>query len=161
MSASRYAQQEAENNQRAKQWLSNLLGVDVEDDLFSALADGVLLCSIVNTIKPNTIPKVNPTGRCKKFVAKKMENINNFIMGARRIGVLTSYLFDPQEFVQKRRPDKLVNCLLKLEEIAKRNGINAETQSEALSQIQNQIEEQEQARLAAIAAEVKYNIIII
>jgi hypothetical protein len=33
-------------------------GLEVGEDFFAALGDGVLLCSIINTIKPGTIPKV-------------------------------------------------------------------------------------------------------
>jgi hypothetical protein len=35
-----------------------MLGLEVEDDFFTVLYDGVILCSIINTIKPGTIPKV-------------------------------------------------------------------------------------------------------
>eukprot|EP01099_Mayorella_cantabrigiensis_P008790 TRINITY_DN860_c0_g2_i1.p1 TRINITY_DN860_c0_g2~~TRINITY_DN860_c0_g2_i1.p1 ORF type:complete len:320 (-),score=155.74 TRINITY_DN860_c0_g2_i1:408-1322(-) len=143
MSASAYAQREAEEAERARLWLQNLLGLDVEHDFFEALGDGVLLCSIVNTIKPGTIPKVNPSGRAKKNKAKKMDNINNFINGARRIGVLKSYLFEVEEFVAHKRPDKLIKCLLKLEEVAKKNGIEAGVHGEIVLEFQRQVEEED------------------
>lgn len=90
-------------------------GLEVGEDFFVALGDGVLLCSIINTIKPGTIAKVlsgimkrkhtsnlidffpnqvNPAGRAKKLPPKRMENINNFIFGARTLGMLKSQLFE-------------------------------------------------------------------
>jgi len=146
MTSSGYAKKEAEDKAKARDWLSNLLGLDVQDDFFAELGDGVLLCSIVNTIKPGTIKKVNPSGRCKKLIVKKMENINNFLLGARRIGVFNSYLFEVDEFVAQKRLDKLIRCLLKLEEIAKKNGINVSEAGEIVLELQKKVEEEDLIR---------------
>lgn len=128
MSARLQALEKAEAD-KARQWLEDTLGaesdhthtllvivnirsgLEVGEDFFVALGDGVLLCSIINTIKPGTINKVrhcipqscspclineqvNPAGRAKKLPPKRMENINNFIFGARKLGMLKSQLFE-------------------------------------------------------------------
>jgi len=123
---------EAEEAGKAKQWLEDFLGLEVGDDYFDVLGDGVLLCSIINTIKPGTIKKVNPSGRAKKFPPKKMENINNFILGARTLGLLKSNLFEIPEFLERRRPDRLVRTLIGLENLAKKNGIDRSAGSNIL-----------------------------
>jgi hypothetical protein len=41
---------------------------------------------------------VNPAGRAKKLPPKRMENINNFILGARKLGMLKSQLFEVRDF---------------------------------------------------------------
>jgi len=143
MTSKSYAIQEAEQKEKARVWLENLLGLQVEDDFFVALGDGVLLCSIVNTIKPGTIPKVFSAARCKKITAKRLDNINSFVAGARRIGVFSSYMFDVSEFAAGKRQDKLIKCLLKLEEIAKKSGIEA---GENVLALQAQIEEEDQKK---------------
>ena len=53
-----------------------------------------------------------------------MENINNFILGARKLGLLKSQLFELPEFLEKKRHDRLVKCVLSLEQLAKKNGID-------------------------------------
>jgi len=151
MSAQAYAQKEAEEQEKARLWLENLLGLDVENDFFAALGDGVLLCSIVNTIKPGTVPKVFSAARCKKIITKKMDNINSFIAGARRIGVFSSYMIDAPEFAAGKRLDKLVRCLLKLEEIAKKAGIE---RGENVLALAGQIEDEDRKKREAIEAEI-------
>jgi len=86
-----------------------------------------------------------------------MDNINSFVAGARRIGVFPSYLFDVSEFAAGKRQDKLVKCLLKLEEIAVKAGIDRSS-GESMLEFQRNIEEQdakkdESARLEAEAHE--------
>jgi len=117
------AQEQAEAAHAAK-WLEDLLGLEVGDNFFDALGDGVLLCSIINTVKPGTISKVNPSGRAKKFPPKRMENINAFIFGARKLGMLKSQLFELPEFLERKRHDRLVKTVLNLEKLAVTNGID-------------------------------------
>lgn len=40
-------------------WLFDMIGYDVGDNLFEALGDGVILCSICNTIRPGIVTKVH------------------------------------------------------------------------------------------------------
>jgi len=133
---------------KAKQWLEGLLGLEVGDDFFDVLGDGVLLCSIINTIKPGTIKKVNPTGRAKKFPPKKMENINNFIFGARTLGLLKSNLFEIPEFLERKRPDRLVRTLIGLEALAKKAGIDRSAGSSIMS-MSAELEEEDKKKAAA------------
>jgi hypothetical protein len=79
-----------------------MIGIDVGESLFDALSDGVILCSICNTLRPGIVPKVlqyffpplilqmqrisppvqvNPA---PKIAFKKMENINNFLKACQR-----------------------------------------------------------------------------
>lgn len=68
--AKRDPQQEAE----AKEWIETVLGkkfpagVTFEDHL----KDGIVLCELLNTIQPGSIPKINTSGGDFKM----MENIN-------------------------------------------------------------------------------------
>jgi len=46
-----------------RQWVSQMLGEKIDGDLSEALKSGVILCKLLNKIKPNTIEKFN-TKKC-------------------------------------------------------------------------------------------------
>ena len=46
-----------ERGEKAKQWIEGILKETIPDDLHLALHDGVILCRVVNTIKPDMIKK--------------------------------------------------------------------------------------------------------
>jgi chemotaxis protein histidine kinase CheA len=155
MSEGKYRQQEAEQEEKARKWLEDLLGLEVENDFFVALGDGVLLCSIVNTIRPGTINKVFSAARCKKIISKKMDNINSFMAGARRIGVFPSYMIDLNEFAARKRQDKLVKTLVKLQEIAEKAGIVRGSEAgQNILALQTQIEDEDRKKEDALKAEI-------
>jgi len=84
-----------------------------------------------------------------------MDNINSFMAGARRIGVFPSYMFDLNEFAAKKRQDKLVRTLLKLQEIAEKSGIVRGSEgSQNILSLQNQIEEEDKKKEEALKAEI-------
>lgn len=72
-------------DQEAQQWIETILGrkfpagVKYED----YLRDGVVLCELINKIKPGSVNKVNTTGGDFKM----MENINKFQAACKAYGV--------------------------------------------------------------------------
>jgi len=74
-------------------WINNLLGVKLQKNLVDCIADGVLLCKIVNKIRPGTIRSFHqsPTN-----IARRMENIGFFMTACqRRFEIPSSQLFEP------------------------------------------------------------------
>ncbi len=51
-----------------REWLYEMVGLDVGVNLFEALSDGVVLCSIANTIRPGIVPKVITDRICLRRV---------------------------------------------------------------------------------------------
>ena len=56
----------ADHTRAAKIEAYDLSGLEVGEDFFVMLGDGVLLCSIINTIKPGTISKVRTLSPCAR-----------------------------------------------------------------------------------------------
>jgi len=75
-----------------------------------------------------------------------MENINNFIFGARTLGLLKSSLFDITEFQERKRPDRLVRTLIGLEGLAKKAGIDRSAGS-AIMSMSAELEEEDKKKL--------------
>eukprot|EP01105_Mastigella_eilhardi_P018837 TRINITY_DN4395_c0_g1_i1.p1 TRINITY_DN4395_c0_g1~~TRINITY_DN4395_c0_g1_i1.p1 ORF type:complete len:821 (+),score=188.59 TRINITY_DN4395_c0_g1_i1:105-2465(+) len=73
-----------------RRWLLALLPASCSgtSPLCTLLKDGTVLCEMINTVKPGTIPKVNKS----VFVFKQAENIENFLKASKEIG-FTGQLF--------------------------------------------------------------------
>lgn len=71
------------------QCIESRLKVSLPDDLPSALMDGVVLCHLVNHIRPRSVLSIHvPSPAVPKLtVAKCRRNVDNFIDACRRIGV--------------------------------------------------------------------------
>jgi hypothetical protein len=75
------------------EWINNLLGIKIQKKLIDLIGDGVLLCKIVNKIRPGTIRSFHqsPTN-----IARRMENIGFFMNACqRRFEISSSQLFEP------------------------------------------------------------------
>jgi hypothetical protein len=64
-------QQEAE----CRQWIESVTGMPIGDDFHAGLKSGVILCELLNRLKPNTIKKINRG----KMPFVQRENISNYL----------------------------------------------------------------------------------
>lgn len=94
------------------EWIRGIVGIKSEEEnLFSLIEDGVVLCKLINKF----IPK-----RCayteSPVVFKKMENIESFLQAAKEIGVLDTETFQTCDlvFAEKRNEKQVAICLYSL-----------------------------------------------
>ncbi|KAL7013609.1 hypothetical protein ACKWTF_015490 [Chironomus riparius] len=75
----------AEQEQEAQEWIETVLGAKFPpgETYESALKDGIILCKLMNKIKPGSVPKINTSGASFKM----MENINVFQKAIKEYGV--------------------------------------------------------------------------
>jgi len=72
----------------ARSWIEAVLGDGLpSDDLHECLRDGVLLCNLLNNIRPGTVKKINKS----KIPFMQMENINWYLQGVRTLGILQEF----------------------------------------------------------------------
>jgi hypothetical protein len=75
------------------EWINHLLGIKLKKKLIDLIADGVLLCKIVNKIRPGTIRSFHQS---PSNIARKMENIGFFMTACqKRFEISSSQLFEP------------------------------------------------------------------
>ena len=71
----------------ARQWIQSITGNErigkISEDFHAVLKDGVILCELLNTIKPKTVKKIHKS----TIPYKQIENISNFTRGCRTLGV--------------------------------------------------------------------------
>ncbi|OAG32859.1 hypothetical protein NEIG_01738 [Nematocida sp. ERTm5] len=106
-------------------WIKGILSLKINEkteNLMDLLADGMVLCNLINAFIPN---------KCKakqsSIVFKKMENIDMFLRAAKEIGVLDSELFQTVDLVQedRRNPKQVAICLYSLSRNLKRQFPNS------------------------------------
>ncbi|XP_078534382.1 LIM and calponin homology domains-containing protein 1 [Lissotriton helveticus] len=76
----------------AQKWMEQVTGRSVGDkDFRSGLENGILLCELLNAIKPGLVKKIN---RLPTPIAG-LDNIALFLRGCKELGLKESQLFDP------------------------------------------------------------------
>jgi len=77
-----------ESEERAAKWIEELTGEDVYD-FYEALKSGIILCKLINKIKPNTIQKINelPT------TLHQRDNIKLYLTSCEQLGLSPLDLF--------------------------------------------------------------------
>lgn len=96
-------------------WVESLIGRQFPTSDFEvALKDGLILCDLVNAVKPGTIKKVNNS----KLAFKQMENIEQFLTAIRNMGVRNTDLFQTVDLYEGKNIPKVVECLYMFASVA-------------------------------------------
>jgi len=75
-----------------------MIGEKIDGDLSEALKSGVILCKLLNKIKPNTIEKFNT----KNVPLAERENIRAYLDGVKKVGLSQSDLFMVSDLYEKK-----------------------------------------------------------
>ncbi|KAF7248329.1 LIM and calponin-likey domains-containing protein 1, partial [Varanus komodoensis] len=98
----------------AQQWIEQVTGRSFGDtDFRSALENGVLLCELLNSIKPGLIKKIN---RLPTPIAG-LDNIALFLRGCKELGLKESQLFDPGDLQDTSSRATNLDCTRKLKNV--------------------------------------------
>jgi len=87
-----------------KHWVETVGGQKVNGDLFETLKDGVILCELINQVKPGT---------CKKYKSSSVafvcrQNIEIFLKGCKSLGVQQNDLFETRDLYDGQRPESVL-----------------------------------------------------
>ncbi|XP_027312991.1 LIM and calponin homology domains-containing protein 1 isoform X10 [Anas platyrhynchos] len=100
----------------AQKWIEQVTGRSFgEKDFRSGLENGILLCELLNAIKPGLIKKIN---RLPTPIAG-LDNIILFLRGCKELGLKESQLFDPGDLqdTSNRVTVKNIDCSRKLKNV--------------------------------------------
>jgi len=93
---------------RLLHWIERLTQWNFRLPFHQEIKDGVVLCQLINMIKPDTIKKVHTD---TKVVYRHIENIKNFIDSAIAFGVRPSLCFDSLDLYEFVDIGKVVTCI--------------------------------------------------
>jgi hypothetical protein len=82
--------------------------VKQQEDVVAPLRSGVLLCKLINIIKPGSVKKINHS----RMSFKQMENIGKFLSAAENIGVKKADLFQTVDLFERQNVPQVVNGIV-------------------------------------------------
>ena len=100
--------EEVSLEEEVRRWIETMLGVEITTDTHTFLRDGVILCRLLNAVKPGTIKKVNKSA----IAAFQMENITLFIRALREFGVAEQDLFTTLDLYEAKNMDAVLRGIL-------------------------------------------------
>jgi len=113
--------QDPEQEKAVQEWIEAVTGEKFPtDDYAEALHDGILLCKLINKLKPGSISKIHTAGGPMKL----RENIALFQNAARAYGVSESELFQAVDLFEKKNIEQVTLCLFALNRLAQKQNFN-------------------------------------
>lgn len=101
---------------QTKEWIKSVIGKEI-NDIYLDLKDGVILCTLINEILPNS---------CKiskgKLPFHQMENINQFISAAKKLGVPNHDIFELNDLYEQKSIKQVLITLSALSRHAAKAG---------------------------------------
>eukprot|EP01134_Creolimax_fragrantissima_P001052 CFRG1052T1 len=109
----------------ALQWINNVLGAKPAEgeSVHEFLKDGIVLCSLINTITPDAVKRVNTS----KMAFKQMENINSFLEAVTKYGVPASDLFATVDLYEDKNMGQVITTVHAVGRAAQARGYNGPT----------------------------------
>ncbi|KAJ8600438.1 hypothetical protein CTAYLR_001417 [Chrysophaeum taylorii] len=115
--------EEANDYRNALRWVLAVTGESVDEDIEgdghvafgNALQDGVLLCKLVNSIKPKTVPNAKKSSTA--FI--QLSNITSFNRGCQKLGLQKRECFDAQDLQKQLDLRPALHTLHALSRVAK------------------------------------------
>jgi len=104
-----YEQKERE----VKQWIEGLLKKSLSGSLEEELKNGVVICNVVNAIRPNTILTINNYNAA----FRQMQNIDNFLKVIEKLGVPDSDRFKTEDLFYGNNFPKVIVALVSLSNV--------------------------------------------
>uniref|UniRef100_A0A6B2KX77 Calponin-homology (CH) domain-containing protein n=1 Tax=Arcella intermedia TaxID=1963864 RepID=A0A6B2KX77_9EUKA len=86
----RIANYDLGQEQRAMEWISNVIKEPVTGDFWAAMKSGAVLCKLMNAISPGSIPTFSKN---PKFWLEERDNINKYLNSCKNYGVPSQDLF--------------------------------------------------------------------
>ncbi|XP_073255042.1 leucine-rich repeat and calponin homology domain-containing protein 1-like [Porites lutea] len=100
------AREEFEQLERLRESIESRLKVTLPDDLLASLADGVVLCHLINNIRKGMIPSIHipSAGVPKLTMPKCQKNVDYFLEACRKLGVTKDKLCTPSDILEEKSP---------------------------------------------------------
>ncbi|KAJ2152365.1 Protein kinase of the Mitotic Exit Network, partial [Coemansia sp. RSA 637] len=116
------AEQQTRNYDTAAHFIQTVLGEHVDAcTLHHTLRDGVVLCRLINTLRPGAVKRINT----KRLPFVQMENISNFLAAAQSLGLDSSDLFQTVDLYEGKNIPKVVMTLLAIARVVARIPLNS------------------------------------
>uniref|UniRef100_A0A3Q3DLC7 Calponin n=1 Tax=Hippocampus comes TaxID=109280 RepID=A0A3Q3DLC7_HIPCM len=99
-------------------WIEDLTGATIGDDFQNSLKSGVILCQLINKLRPGSVKTINHSS----LNWHQLENLTNFITAIKAYGLKPHDTFEANDLFENGNKTQLQTTLLALASMAKTNG---------------------------------------
>uniref|UniRef100_K3WZS5 Calponin-homology (CH) domain-containing protein n=1 Tax=Globisporangium ultimum (strain ATCC 200006 / CBS 805.95 / DAOM BR144) TaxID=431595 RepID=K3WZS5_GLOUD len=103
--------------EEAQEWIESVLNEKFLTSFGDSLKDGVMLCTLMNKIRPGIISRIQTSS----MPFKQMENITAFLKACRSVGVAEFDLFETVDLFELKKVDLVVKCIHALGRAVQKN----------------------------------------
>lgn len=104
---------------KAIKWIEELTGISFTESFGPQLKNGVMLCELLNAVKPGTIKKVVKS----KLAFKQMENVSHFLTACKGLGVPSGALFETVDLFEQKDLGLVLQALFALSRTLEQAGL--------------------------------------
>ncbi|KAA0722039.1 Calponin-1 Calponin, smooth muscle [Triplophysa tibetana] len=101
-------------------WIYEVTGRAIPDNFMEGLKDGVLLCELINKIKPGSVPAINHS----TLNWHKLENIAQFVRAIGEYGLKPHDIFEATDLFEDMNHTQVQSTLVALAGMAKTKGFH-------------------------------------
>ncbi|XP_023699659.1 calponin-2 [Paramormyrops kingsleyae] len=100
-------------------WIEDVTGRTIGDDFQKGLKNGVILCELINKLKPGSVKKINQSSQNWH----QLENLSNFIKAITTYGMKPHDIFEANDLFESGNMTQVQTTLLALAGMAKTKGL--------------------------------------
>lgn len=115
------AKYDVQKEEELRLWIEEMTGEQIGADFQKGLKNGVILCSLMNTLEKGSVPKVHKTA----LNWHQLENIGNFIKAAKEYGLKPHDVFEANDLFENGNMTQVQTSLLALASMAKTKGTHS------------------------------------
>ncbi|XP_068197110.1 calponin-2 [Antennarius striatus] len=102
-------------------WIREVTGHTIDSDFQQSLKSGIILCDLINKLKPDSVPKINKS----KLNWHQLENLTNFIKAITEFGLKPHDIFEANDLFENGNMTQVQTTLLALASMAKTKGCHS------------------------------------
>lgn len=99
-------------------WIEEVTGCQIGDDFQKGLKNGVILCKLINELRPGSVKKISQSAQNWH----QLENLSNFIKAITAYGVKPHDIFEANDLFENGNMTQVQTTLLALAGVAKTKG---------------------------------------
>lgn len=112
---------DAEEEQKCLDWIGQIIGEQLPAGQFEdVLRDGIILCKLINAIKPGSVKKVTQQGG--NFLM--MQNIENYNKATEAYGLSKEDIFQSVDLWDRKNVPAVLKAIFALDRVCQKNNFN-------------------------------------
>ncbi|CAK6960276.1 calponin-1 [Scomber scombrus] len=101
---------DAHKEEELRLWIQDVTGKKIGDGFMESLKDGVMLCELINVLRPGSVRRINRSNQNWH----QLENIGNFVRGITEYGLRPDDIFEANDLFENTNHTQVQSTLIAL-----------------------------------------------